>query len=80
MLMYAIATAVFIGLSIFLLLSRHKKYRNQARPTLSTKSNKKIVHPSRARRFNSLKQFFMDDNSIFDERNRDGRNGYFPWA
>lgn len=76
--MYAIVTAVFIGLALILLLLRHRKYRHQVRSTLPTKSNK-IVH-SRPKQFNSLKQFLNDKASIFDEQNRDGRDGYFPWV
>jgi hypothetical protein len=78
--MYTITIASFVGLLIILNSSRVKRYRLQSAPGGQTESNKKIKHSSHGKRFNTFKQFFSNENSIFDERNKDGRSGYFPWA
>ena len=77
-LMYAITAASFIGLSIILLLSR-PKVQHQS-PLVFPKGKKGTRHTSRKKRFASLKEFFANENSVFDDRNKDGLSGYSPWA
>ena len=77
--MYAITIASFIGLLLILRSSKANRHRKQTPPVVSSKNNRK-KDASLGKRFNTLKQIFANENSIFDERNKDGRSGYFPWA
>ena len=78
MLMYIVAASSFIALSIILLLLK-PKIRYQS-PLVFPERKKQLMLPSRGKILASLKELFANENSIFDERNKDGRNGYFPWA
>jgi hypothetical protein len=79
LMMYAITTASFIVLLLILCSSKANRHRKQTPPVVSSKNNRK-KDASLGKRFNTLKQIFENENSIFDERNKDGRNGYFPWT
>jgi hypothetical protein len=75
--MYAIATASFVVLLLILHSSRASRQRKQTPPLISSKNYRKI-DASRRKNFKALKQIFMNENSIFDERNKDGLSGYSP--
>lgn len=77
--MYAITTASFVVLLLILRSSRANRQRKQTPPAVSSKNYRK-KDASRGKCFNALKQIFMNENSIFDERNKDGLSGYSPWA
>lgn len=79
-LMYTIAAASFIGLSIILLLLKSELRHQSPSPLVFPENKKEVRLTSRKKRFNSLKQFFANENSIFDERNKDGLSGYSPWS
>jgi hypothetical protein len=79
-LMYSIAAASFLGLSIILCLSKSKIRHRSPYLRVIPVSKKESKHTSRRKRFKSLKEFFANENSIFDERNKDGLSGYSPWS
>lgn len=77
MIIYVITIVAFIGLVIFLSSTRTKRSRHDSAPTLP-KGSKTVKSPPDGKSF--IKELFSNDNSIFDERNKDSREGYFPWS
>lgn len=73
MIMYAIRIVAFIGLVIILSSSGTKRSRYDTRPALP-KGNKTVKSPSDRKSF--VKELFSNENRIFDERNKDGCEGY----
>jgi hypothetical protein len=76
MIIYAITIVAFIGLVIILSSSRTKRARHDNAPALP-KGSKTVKSSSVGKSF--VKELFSNENSIFDERNKDGREGYSPW-
>jgi hypothetical protein len=76
MIIYVITIVAFIDLVIILSSTRTKRSRHNAATTLP-KGSKTVKSPPGGKSF--IKELFSNENSIFDERNKDGREGYSPW-